>query len=135
MAARNDGANGTAIRKMLERRWVRIMVFNSPILRETQGAIRCDTAFSACTAKNRTPSACSEAPKRRKNQYGTSASVRKPPPSASMENSAASRKTMRLVAAETGADNPAGVFSPLTSTSCDIKKYSDAEIRLTTAYP
>src|SRR5437588_10171437 len=52
-----------------------------------------------CTAKKTIPSSCSAIPKRRKNQYATRASVRKPPPKASSENNAVILVTTVLHAA------------------------------------
>ena len=63
-----------------------------------------------CTAKKTKPKSCSGIPNRRKNQYATNASVRKPPLNASNENRAVSLAIILLVS---------GAISALAGTTSD----------------
>src|SRR5215831_12922962 len=123
------GAKGTAIRNRLEGKCVRTIVFTSPMRRASHAAPRCETALRTCTAKNTKARLSSPIPKRLKNQYVTSASVRKPPPNASSENRAVSLATILLlsgailVRAGTSQDGLA------TSTAGERKEYRVATAR------
>src|SRR5215813_1828787 len=97
----SEGASGTQMRKMLDGKCVKTIVFTRPMRLANHAAAKCDPAFNTRITKNSKPSFASVAPNRRKNQYATNASVRKPPPNASMEKSAAILPTTPLEAGVT----------------------------------
>src|SRR5579864_4617459 len=95
------------------------IVLIKPIRRASHAAPRCDSAFNTCTVKKSNASWLSAIPKRLKNQYETSASVKKPPPKASIANSAESRLTVDLVSGEMAAFGSSDEQALRISTSGD----------------
>src|ERR1044071_569959 len=134
IAHRGEGMNAAAIRNMLEGRWVKTMVLISPIRRASHAAPRCESAFNTWTVKNNRASWLSAMPKRRKNQYETSASVRKPPPKASIANNAESCLMVDLVSGETATRGASAAPALLISTSDDNNRYKSAVSKLIAAY-
>ena len=123
-AHRADGMNAAAIKNTLEGRCVKTMVLISPIRRASHAAPRCDSAFNTCTVKNNSASWLSAMPNRLKNQYETSASVRKPPPNASIANRPDSLARVDFVSGEIRALVFPGKLMSGTSTSEESSRYS-----------
>src|ERR1041385_9085687 len=99
------------------------MVLIRPILCANHAAPKCESAFRTCTVKKSNASLLSAMPKRRKKQYEPNASLRKPPPKASIENSAESRLTVDFALGEIALPVSSGEPALRISTSGDNNKY------------
>jgi len=111
------GMHAVATSRALAGRWVNAIVRTRPIRRASRADSSPEHPASSPTIENSAPAAPTDSSKRRYSQSATTACPTNPPPSASIEKTAASRYTTRR-------DGPRPTRSPRPgSTAGDTRRY------------